>query len=142
MMEAGFLEKDEAGQLLDYPDLESITSLQNSPIQYAELVAENILEKGKYVPPDPHSNLLLNIKIGTYALLRGQLNNVPEERLDMMRQYISDANDLLDQGTIPEGVVPPEEAPLDPAAVNAQPSLGEADAAALPPEPQLGAQPA
>jgi hypothetical protein len=131
MMEAGFLGKDEAGTLLDYPDLDAITSLQNSPIHYAELVVELILDKGQFVAPDPHSNLLLNVKIATFALLRGQLNNVPENRLEMLRQYINDANNLLssgapDQGVLPPGELPPEEgAPISPQAGLEEAQLAE-----------------
>ena len=95
MVEVGVLTSDEVSQLLDYPDLESITSLRNSPIQYAELVIETMVEKGRYLPPDPHSNLELNLRMVTFALLRAQLNDVPEERLELLRQYITDTDAIL-----------------------------------------------
>lgn len=95
MIEVGFVSKDEASLLMDYPDLEAVTSLNNSPLSYANMIIEQMLGKGKYVAPDPHSDLQLNVKTMTYALLKAQTDEVPEDRLDLLRQYIADATAVL-----------------------------------------------
>jgi hypothetical protein len=64
-------------------------------IDEIEMVIENIIDKGRYSSPEPFSNLPLALKKMNQAYLRAKLDNVPEDRLELMRRYISDAQSLI-----------------------------------------------
>jgi hypothetical protein len=145
MIESGFIGQDEAAELLDYPDLESVTDRQNAPVRYADLLIENMLEKGIYTPPDPHSNLALNVKLITFALLQAETNNAPEERLDLMRQYVADADAMLAEAQaalapppVPGAGVEPGLAELPPDAGVPPGAPGAIETSQSLPQPQLG----
>lgn len=95
MFATGLLSREMAMRLLKFPDLESALSLLNAPLDNALYLIEEMVGKGRYHAPEPFSNLALNIQVLTSAYLRGQSNGVPEERLDLLRQYVEEARMLL-----------------------------------------------
>lgn len=95
MMQAGFLSPEEAGELLDYPDLNAITSLKNAPIEYVRKIIEDITERGEQRVPDPYSPLELITRLFPLEILKGEQEGMPEERLDMLRNYMSQTQRLM-----------------------------------------------
>ena len=56
-----------------------------------------IVEEGEYSPPEPYQNLKYGIRKIQLAYLDYKWNGLEEERLEMLRQWIRRAQDLLDQ---------------------------------------------
>ena len=93
-MQAGLLSRDEGLRLLDFPDLDSVTSLQTAPIKNIERQIEQIVE-GKYQGPEPFQNLQLGITMMQNAYLKYHSENAPDEVLEGFRTWMSEADGLL-----------------------------------------------
>jgi hypothetical protein len=97
MMRTGLLGREDGLALLDFPDLEGVQSLETAAIDEIERVIENIIENGEYTTPEPFTNLGLAMKKMNQAYIRAKLDNVPEEKLELMRRYVADAQGLITQ---------------------------------------------
>lgn len=131
LIQAGFIDKANALKLLDYPDLQEYMSLANAGIEDIENQIEAIIERGELVLPEPFQNLPLGIGMMQSAYLRSKNEMVPEERLQMIRDWITEANRLLAATQPPpQPSLPPQGAALGlpqgtPQAVPAAPPTSE-----------------
>ena len=91
MAQTGLLNPTEARALLDYPDLEAVNQLATAFIDDVDLLIEEMIEKGRYHPPETFSNLEFAIQRVQSAYLRAKIDKVPEERLELLRRYMDDA---------------------------------------------------
>ena len=107
LTQAGFINKEMALKLLDFPDLEGAMSLLNAAIDDIELVLEQMIEHGKYQAPERYQNLTLAIQMTQSAYLRGKTEGVPEERLEFLRRFMTECDAMLQP---PE---PPMDMPMD-----------------------------
>lgn len=94
-------------QVLDVPDLENVRSLINAPIDYVDKNLEAILEHGKIIPPQPFMDLELARKRGTQALLRAEIENYPEENIELLRRWLVQVSELLAPPPPPPGQMAP-----------------------------------
>lgn len=101
LMQAGFIDKDAAMSLLDFPDLEGFLSLQNAAIDDINMMLEFMIEKGEYNSPEPYMNLALAIKMTQSAYLRARTESVPEERLELLRRFMDECNQLVQMANPP-----------------------------------------
>jgi len=95
MSQAGLIDKAETRSLLDFPDIEQYNKLATAPLDEAEMLVEEIIEKGIYHPPEPFSNLQLHLQFFQRAYIEAKINGVQEDRLQLMRQYMQDCARLL-----------------------------------------------
>lgn len=112
LLQAGFISKEDGMKLLDFPDLESTTNLINADLENIERQIEEMIDKGSYQAPEPYQNLELAIKKAQQAYLKYRSEGAPEEKLELLRVYIDDAQGMLDsiaeakfamaQGPMPE----------------------------------------
>lgn len=63
MMQAGIIDPQEGRRLLDYPDIEQVDKLANASEERILQYLDEIVEDGKYTPPDPFMDLLLADKL-------------------------------------------------------------------------------
>lgn len=63
MMQAGMIDVKEGRRLLDFPDLQQNEKLDNASEERILQILDEIVEKGKYTPPDPFMNLTLAFKL-------------------------------------------------------------------------------
>ncbi len=106
MSQAGLLDKAETRSLLDFPDIEQYNKLATAPLDEAEMLVEEILEKGKYHPPEPFSNLQLHLQFFQRAYIEAKINGAPEDRLDLMRRYMQECFKLLQPPAPPVAAMP------------------------------------
>ena len=59
MIQAGMISISEGRRLLDYPDLEQVEKLANAGEERIFQILDDIIESGKYQPPDPFMDLEL-----------------------------------------------------------------------------------
>jgi hypothetical protein len=106
MAQAGLIDKTETRSLLDFPDIEQFNKLATAPMEEAEMLVEEILEKGKYYPPEPFSNLQLHLQYFQRAYIEAKINGAPEDRLDLMRRYMQECFKLLQPPAPPVAAMP------------------------------------
>jgi hypothetical protein len=87
---AGFINQQEAKQLLEFPDLEAFQSLDLAPYHVQLDNLETIIEDGEYVFPEPTDDLELALKLATLSYNKYRLRKAPADRLELLLQYLSD----------------------------------------------------
>ena len=105
MSQAGLIDKAETRSLLDFPDIEQYNKLATAPLDEAEMLVEEILEKGRYYPPEPFSNLQLHLQFFQRAYIEAKINGAPEDRLDLMRRYMQECFKLLQPPAPPDAAM-------------------------------------
>ncbi len=125
--QAGLITTDEVRKLSQHPDLERVISSYTAALEAIEWQIEQILE-GEMVVPEPFDHLALcESKAKAEYLNARSILKVPEEILEALRQFASQAAYMLG-----ESQKPPANAnaamPLDPMA---QPAMGGPPQAAL-----------
>ena len=110
-----WISKEKGMELLNLdPDLEGEVNQQTSSLRLTEKWLSEMVEEGIMHKPEPYMNLQLaqSVAIGVYNQLL--IDNCPEDRLDLVRQFIMDVSDLLNPPAPPEapmGPPPPEGMP-------------------------------
>tara|TARA_Y100001937_G_C7133702_1_gene338858 strand:+ start:3168 stop:4991 length:1824 start_codon:yes stop_codon:yes gene_type:complete len=118
MTQNGLFTKEEAHRLLDFPDLERANKLKNAHIEVLDMAIEEMVENGNFVSPEPYMNLEYGIVRFQQAYNLAILNQVPEERLELLRRWISQAEALIQMAQPPQpmpGAAPMGGAPGSPA---------------------------
>jgi hypothetical protein len=107
MVQAGMITLQEGRRLLDYPDLEQIEKLANAAEERIFQILDDIVETGKYTPPDPFMNLALATELTTqYINLYGQAK-LEESKAQKLRDFFSQVQTLIAAAQPP----PPPQAP-------------------------------
>jgi hypothetical protein len=106
MMGAGILSKPQALALLDFPDIDSILSLETANMHMVELIVES-LEEGRYLGPEPTMDLQFMIPMIQFAAVRAEVDGLPGDRLDDFRGWLLEADRLLKRGQATEAPTAP-----------------------------------
>lgn len=111
LIQAGFIDKEQALSLLDFPDLDRVQNLAMSSLKLTEKQIANITDEGIYSNPEPQQNLDLSIQLAQQAFLRGKIDGLNEERLELLLRYIDDAERLKPEPVMEAEATPVEAAP-------------------------------
>lgn len=118
LLQAGFISKEDGMKLLDFPDLQQFYNFNNAGVEDIERAIELIADKSQYETPEPYQNLALGITKMQQAYLHYRANNMPEEKLELFRRWIEDANTLMRkaqmEATAEEGAMAAAAAPQAP----------------------------
>lgn len=95
LVQAGFLEKEEAMQLLDFPDVAAVTSLRTAALEDARMVVCHMLKGGDYIEPEPYDDLEVCATVARSEYLRGKTRNAKEAGLDNLRRYMDRIAEML-----------------------------------------------
>jgi hypothetical protein len=95
MLQAGMISAEEGRDLLDFPDLKGYHQLVNSPVEDIKRSIEYMVDKGKFLPPEPYQNLEYGVEKMQQAYLYYRTRELPEDRLDLLRRWIENAQALL-----------------------------------------------
>jgi hypothetical protein len=96
LMNAGVIAPDDGKRLLDMPDLEALGSLQNSSYDNVMRAYDRIVDDGEYFGPEIYMNLPQSIQIMQQCYLKARLDDVPQDKLDMIERWMSEAKSQLD----------------------------------------------
>jgi hypothetical protein len=118
-----------ARQMLDFPDMEEFMSVQNEAYTEARWLITNIVEHGKYDPPEPSMNLQLLLQMAQSAKSKAKRTGVPEKRIEYLARLIDECGDLM--------APPPQPLPAPPLPMPPQMPMG-ALPMPLPPVPAPG----
>ena len=94
LSQAGVISLDDARRLLQHPDLEHAMSLYTAAMEAIEEDLEEI-ENERYVIPEPFINLKMAVWRGTNRYLVDRGSGAPEEVLEGIRTYITQAAFML-----------------------------------------------
>lgn len=94
MFQAGAIDPQTYLELLDFPDLERFLSLTRAQTDNIERQIESILDDGKRETPEPMQDARECLKRAMAAYFKAVADGVPEDRLQMLRDYMTEANRL------------------------------------------------
>lgn len=110
MVQSGMISLQEGRRLLDYPDLEQIEKLANAGEERIFQILDEIIEKGKYTPPDVFMDLnLAKEKVVQYINLYASAK-LEESKMSKLRDFSNQIE------TLKQAATPPTHQPGIPAA--------------------------
>jgi len=112
MVQSGMITLQEGRRLLDYPDLEQIEKLANAGEERIFQCLDDIVDSGKYTPPDPFMPLDLATQHTTAYINLYIPAKLEESKAQMLRDFFSQVQTLI-QAAMPP---PPPAAPGGPGA--------------------------
>ena len=127
-------------RLLDFPDLESVTSLYDVLERDVEWRIQEIIENGIYHAPEPVMDLAFAKERMTMAYLEAQQDELDLDKINLMIQFIEECDAL----TQPQEGAPPAEGAAPPIPGGAEPGglpMPEAGPPGAPPMPEMAAPP-
>jgi len=129
MIQAGMITIKEGRRLLDFPDLGQSETLANASQERIYQYLDEIIEDGKYTPPDPFMDLMMakDIVVQYYNLYASA--KLEEEKQQMLRDFYSQVMALLSAGQ------PPAPGPMDAMAGGGAPATPQANPEPLPTSP-------
>ena len=70
--------------------------MKTSYIEVVDMIIESLVEKGEYVSPEPYMNLEYAIARLQQAYNLAIIEKVPDDRMELLRRWISQANSLIE----------------------------------------------
>jgi hypothetical protein len=125
MMQAGIISVPEGRRLLDYPDIEQVDKLANAPEERILKILDDIVDSGKYTPPDPFMDLMLATQLVTQYYNLYESCGLEESKCQKLRDFFTQVNTLKQAAQPPppaSGPAPqanPEALPTNPMIPNA-----------------------
>lgn len=114
MLNSGFADKlgmpgEQILKLLDFPDIEASFGTVTASWDLVEKLLEKILDEGDagYTPPEPFYNLSLCTLVAVRHYMQWRLWDVPEDRMELLRQWIGDCRTLVEKAQPAPPAAPP-----------------------------------
>lgn len=120
MMQSGMITLQEGRRMLDYPDLEQTEKLANASEERILQILDEMVDKGKYTPPDPFMNLELATQLVTQYYNLYSSANLEESKCELLRNFFGQIQTLKMAAMPPP---PPEGAGASPLAVPQAPPV-------------------
>lgn len=116
MVQSGMISLQEGRRLLDYPDLEQIEKLANACEERIFQILDDIIETGKYTPPDPFMDPDLATQLTVqYINLYGQAK-LEESKAQKLRDFFTQIQAIKQAAQpppmAPQGAPAPQAAPM------------------------------
>lgn len=102
LMSMGLINARSASALLDYPDVEGVTSVQNSIVDDIQATIEDIVDNGLYSPPEPFQDLEWAIPFMQSAYIKYKRSSLEVKKLELFVRWIEDALVLVNPPAPPE----------------------------------------
>ncbi len=113
MIQSGMISLKEGRRLLDYPDLGQVEKLANASEERILQILDEIVEEGKYTPPDPFMDLQLAVQYATQYYNLYSSAKLEEDRCQMLRDFHAQSLSLIQAAQPPAA---PPAAPMPQAA--------------------------
>lgn len=105
MMQAGLVTPQEGRRLLDFPDIQQVDKLANASEERILKILDEIVEEGKYTPPDPFMDLALATQLVTQYYNLYSTAKLDEEKAQLLRDFFSQLQ-ALKQAAMPPAPLP------------------------------------
>lgn len=114
-MQAGLISPRSGRRLMAMPDVEMSDKLANASEDLLHKIFDDMLEDGEYRAPEPYYDLQLATQLCLEYYNYADLNNCPDEKLELLRRFKSQVDDLT--GLSAQAMAPPQMgAPANPMA--------------------------
>lgn len=136
MIQSGMITIQEGRRLLDFPDLGQEEQLANAAEERIFQILDDIIESGKYIPPEPTMDLqLADQRTVQYINLYSQAK-LEESKLQMLRNFRAQIQVLVQQAMPPQPALPPPTPQALPEPLPTNPMIPNAPGAApaIPPQ--------
>lgn len=97
MMQAGLITPQEGRRLLDYTDIEQVDKLANAGEERILQILDQIVDDGKYTPPDPFMDLVLAKQLVTQYYNLYEAAKLDEDKSEHLRQFSIQVEALMSQ---------------------------------------------
>lgn len=97
MANAGFIDEEEARDLIRFPDLGKELSLESAARRDIDMQINEMLGKGVAVEPEEYQDLQYGLRRVTSAMLWAKRRGAPEDRIDLMMDWLYRAKSLITQ---------------------------------------------
>ncbi len=121
----GAIDPQQWARLIGQPDIKAAMQLNDAPHELIERLLGKMVVENRPISPEPFFDLAACYSLGVKAYNKAIVDDVPESRLDLLRNWIEQSKALQDAAA-PPPAPPAIEAPMPPA-----PDMG-----APPPMPQ------
>ncbi len=101
MVQSGMITLQEGRRLLDYPDLEQIEKLANAAEERIFQILDDIIETGKYTPPDPFMDLQLATTLTTQYINLYASAKLEESKAQKLRDFFTAIQTIIQAATPP-----------------------------------------
>lgn len=105
MVQSGMISLQEGRRLLDYPDLEQVEKLANAGEERILQTLDDIIEDGKYTPPDPWMDLQLATQLTTQYINLYSQSKLEESKAQKLRDFFTQVQTLI-QAAQPPPIAP------------------------------------
>lgn len=122
-MQAGLISPRAGRRLLTMPDVEMSDKLANAPEDLLHKILEDMMDSGKYRAPEPYYDLTLAKQLALSYYNYGDLNNCPENKLELVRRFMNQIDDLIGLNNPPTPMPIPGQAPGAPLPTPTSPML-------------------
>jgi len=122
MVQSGMITVKEGRRLLDYPDLDQVEKLANASEERIFQILDEIVEEGKYTPPDPFMDLQLANELTVQYYNLYSASKLEEERCEMLRNFFKQIQALKMASQPPTPMAPAPGQPAPQAAPEAVPT--------------------
>lgn len=112
MIKGGIIPPEDVLEIVDFPDTEAFAKRKNAPRKLIERNIAHMITTGEFVSPEPFDNHQLALQLVNEAYHEARLDGVPEDRLELLRRYMTDSADLAAPQAPPP---PPTAGPAAPA---------------------------
>lgn len=100
LINAGFVDRLYGMKLLEFPDTDEFMNREIAALEDILYTLNEILNKGNYLPPEPYQALELGKDIFQKAYLQARQNNAPEDRLELIRQWLQQVDAMQQQAAM------------------------------------------
>lgn len=97
MMQGGLISPEAGRRLLDYPDLEAEENLGNATADYLHKILDEIVDEGKATAPEKYDRLDKARELALEYYAMGKVNDLDEEKLEMLRTFMKQLDMLVPQ---------------------------------------------
>lgn len=101
MVQSGMVTLQEGRRLLDYPDLEQVEKLANAAEERILQILDDIIETGKYTPPDPFMDLQLATTLTTQYINLYASAKLEESKAQKLRDFFNQVQTIVQAATPP-----------------------------------------
>ncbi len=113
-IKSGLIPVDEALDIIDHPDTSAYTRRAGAPRRIIERNISHMLKQGEAVAPEPMDNHDLAMKLVNEAYAEARLDGVPEDRLQLLRDYLAVSESYKPKPEPPVPMPPGGPPPLPP----------------------------
>ena len=97
LVSSGMIDQKTALRIFDFPDVNAVTKYINAPQEIIHKIMDYMIYKNEYISPEPYMDLSYGLSFAITYYNECKMNNVPDERLELIRTWMSAAEELKKQ---------------------------------------------